>query len=419
MPSKPTHILYIAEFSTGGSVESLLCLAGGLNKSEYEASVLFFTMPAERVVKRFETTGAKVHSLYPRANAQGGPSDIRKRNMQSRVRNLFGRRIERFYESLKYAIHFLRFRFPIYKALRKKIEELQPDLIHLNNGVRSDTPGILAARRSGIPTICHVRTFSKLTYLNVAAARSIETFVCISNAVRDTLVDYGIRNDRCVVVPNAVDPEQFRASGRSSIDIRNEFGFDGSHYVFALVGRVVSWKGHDYFIEAIAEANKTKNMIKGLIVGDAEPSGKNDAYMNILLSQVNSLGLEDVVKFSGHRTDIPDIMKSSDVVVCASSLPEPFGRVIIESMAAGTVVIATDAGGAPDIIENDVNGLLVPVKNSHALAQAMLRLCEEPQLSKRLRSAAADIVQERYTVGTHVDRICDIYRSAINDKLTE
>jgi glycosyltransferase involved in cell wall biosynthesis len=289
--------------------------------------------------------------------------------------------------------------------------ELQPDLIHLNNGVRSDTPGILAAKKCGVPAVCHVRTFSKLTYLNIAAARSITTFICISNAVRDTLVDYGIDSDRCVVVANAVDPAQFKTSGGSATDIRGEFGFDKSDVIFALVGRVVSWKGHDYFLKAIAKARETNDKVKGLIVGDAGPADKNKAYESSLRSLIRSLKIDDAVRFTGHRTDIPDIMQSSDVVVCASSEPEPFGRVIIESMAMGTTVIATDAGGASDIIEHEVNGLLVPTKDSTALALAMLRLVEESELSVRLRSAATGVMRDRYTVGRHVDAVLDIYRT--------
>ncbi len=118
--------------------------------------------------------------------------------------------------------------------------------------------------------------------------------------------------------------------------------------------------------------------------------------------------------FAGHRTDIPDIMRGADAVVCASSEPEPFGRVIIESMTMKTAVIATNAGGAPDIIENNVNGLLVPVKESQALAEAMGRFCQEDRLSARLAATAIEDVQNRFNVDKHVDDICQIYQTLTN-----
>jgi len=415
MTSKRTHILYIAEFSTGGSVESLLCLVGGLDKEAFKTTVLFYSMPDERTCRRFEQAGATICSLYPRGSGKGHPRGLRKLSLQARIKGVFGSRIERYYETFKYGLDFVRFRKPIYKAIRQKIELIQPDLVHFNNGVGTDTPGILAARKCKVPAVCHIRTLARLTHISVAVSRSVGAFLCISNAVRDMAIDQGVNAARSIVVPNAVDLIRFNSTDVSANSIRDEMGWDSGHKIFALVGRVVSWKGQDYFIRALAEAHSSIPSVRGLIVGEGENTDKNDEYIEGLRSLVAEFGLDDVVVFTGHRNDIPDIMTSSDAVICGSSLPEPFGRVIIEGMAAGAVVIATNAGGAPDIIENDVNGLLVPVKDSHALAGAMLRLCEEPQLQERLLSAATDVVRDKYTVHKHVDQICDIYRSVVSE----
>jgi len=417
MPQSPTHILYIAEFSTGGSVESLLCLVGGLDKQAFKATVLFYTMPDRTICERFESTGAVVLALYPQSSGRGGPKQLQKYNLQTRVRTIFGRRIERFYESFKFALNFLRFRLTVCIAIHRQIRLIRPDLIHLNNGARTDTPGILAARAHNIPSVCHVRTFGKVTSLGVAAVRSVKVFLCISTAVRDQLVDYGVEPGRCVVVPNAVDTEQFSESALSTVGIRSELDWDETHKVFALVGRVVSWKGQDFFIKAIAEARKTDALIRGLIVGDGEATPKNDAYVANLRSLVGEFDLDDVVKFTGHRSDIPNIMKASDAVICASSLPEPFGRVIIESMAVGTPAVATDAGGATDIITNGENGILVPIKDSEALARAMLRLSRDSDFVQELRSAAMQTVADRYTVKHHVNQVCGIYDSVLEPRL--
>ena len=409
----PIHILYVAEFSTGGSVESLLCLVGGLDKTTFQATVLFYSLPDERTCNRFSDAGATVCSLYPRSTEKYRPKDLKKRNLQTKIRSIFGQTVERLYESFKFGLYFLRFRKPIYEKLCRKIQSIDPDLVHLNNGVDTDTPGMLAARKCKVPAVCHLRTLGRLTHLHVAASRSVGAFICISNAVRDVAVQQGVGANRCVVVPNAVDLARFDPATKSTNDIRSEFGWDDSHKVFSLVGRVVAWKGQDYFIHAVNEAVKSDKTIRALIVGDGEPSDSNDSYIDGLRSMISESGLEDIVRFTGHRNDVPDIMKTSDVVVCASSSPEPFGRVIIEGMATGAVVIATNAGGAPDIIENNVNGLLVPVKDSHAMAQAMLRLCTEPELTERLNSAATVSVRDRFTVATHVDQICRIYQEQI------
>ena len=413
MSRSHTHILYIAEFSTGGSIESLLCLVGGLDKQVFKATVLFYTMPDHVICARVESAGASVLALYPRSSDKGAPKHLKKYNLQTKIRTIFGQRIEHFYESLKYALYFLRFRLPVFSAIRRQIGRIKPGLVHLNNGADSDTPGILAARSRNIPTICHIRTFGKLTYLNIAAARSVRVFLCISIAVREQLIEYGIQPSRCIVVPNAVDAARFNASAISAAEIRVEFGWHSSDKVFALIGRVVSWKGQDFFIQAIAEARSTDASIRGLIVGDGDTSSTKDAYVASLRSLVNELELDDSLKFAGHRTDIPNIMKSADAVICASSLPEPFGRVIIESMAVGTPVIATNAGGVTDIITDGVNGILVPIRDSEALAHAMLRLSRDSDFAKKLRSAAMQTVKDRYTVRRHVDQICEVYRSVL------
>jgi len=405
------HILYIAEFSTGGSIESLLCLVGGLDKDKFKATVLFYEEPVVATRKRFEAAGSTVLALYPRSTGNGTQRHLPKYNLQARIRQAFGQRIEGYYESLKYAVYFLRFRRAVFNAIRHQIQLLDPDVVHLNNGVGSDTPGIMAAHRCRTPAVCHVRTLGTFTHTNIIAARAVAIFLCISNAVRDQVVDQGIKPNRCIVVPNAVDPALFSEMNDMSSDIRAEYGWNNSHKLYALVGRVVSWKGQDVFIQAIADAYKTDSSIRGLIVGEGEASSGKDEYYADLQAQVSSLGLQDVVKFTGHRTDVPQIMQSADCVVCASSLPEPFGRVIIEGMAVGTPVIATDAGGARDIISNGLNGWLVPIKNSSALSTAITRLSGDNVLAERIRAEALTTVAEHYTVDQHVAQICTIYLS--------
>ncbi len=412
MTTARVHILYIAEFSTGGSVESLLCLVGGLNKSQFKASVLFYAMPDAGTCERFASAGASIFSLYPRSSDKTRPKSLPKLSMQARIRRLFGMRVERYYETLKYGLDFMRFRIPIYKAIRHQIREITPDLIHFNNGVGTDTPGILAARRSGVPAVCHIRTLGKITLLSVAASRSVRAFLCISHAVRDVATAQGVDAKRCIVVPNAVDLSRFNSAASESKRIRAEFGCNDSHQLIALVGRVVSWKGQDYFIRALARAFKNNRNIRGLIVGEGEDTDTNRAYIDGLHSLVSESGLANVVTLTGHRADVPEIMQAADAVVCASSEPEPFGRVIIESMATGTVVIATNAGGATDIIQDNVNGLLVPIKDSASLAGAIMRLQHESGLSERLRTAASADAQKLYTVPIHVEQVCDVYRSS-------
>ncbi len=413
MPADRPHILYVAEYSTGGSIESLLTLIGGLDKDAFRVSVLFHVMPDASISERVAAAGAEVLSIHPRRPANRENGRPRRLNMQSRVRRRLGDRIEYAYASVKSAFYYVRSRLPVYRAIRDKLRDIKPDLVHFNNTVIADTPGIHAAQTCGIPTVAHVRNFGEVTYLSVVLSRSVKAFICISTAVRDYLVSRGIDAEHCVVIPNAVDLERFSANATAPAAVREEFGWTETDSIVALVGRIVSWKGQFYFIRAIAEARKSDSSIRGLIVGDDFETGERDDYIAGLKSLVEELDLEDAVRFTGHRTDVPNVMKAADVVVCASSRPEPFGRVIIESMAVGTPVIATDAGGATDIIEDGVNGLLVPIRDSDAMAAAIVRLARENELGDTLRSAGLQSVADRYTVATHAERVSDIYRNVL------
>ena len=209
MPKQRPHILYIAEFSTGGSIESLLTLIGGLDKDVYRPTILFYEMPDAEICERVEHAGADVVVISRSGFTKKGESRPIRLNMQSRVRRVFGRRIEYAYASLKYAVHYVRFRLPTYRAIRDQLQIIKPDLVHTNNTVVADTPGIQAARACGIPTISHVRNLGELTQPGVSIARSVKLFICISTAVRDHLVECGIDAERCIVIPNAVDLDRF------------------------------------------------------------------------------------------------------------------------------------------------------------------------------------------------------------------
>jgi len=137
-------IVYVAEFVTGGSVESLHSLITGLDKSRYKPTVLFYREPADDIRQRFEDASATVLVLFPGASSSGLSAAPRRYNLQTRVRKLFGRHIDRFYASLKYLYSFLRHKRAAYRELRRRISEISPDLVHLNN---APLPELTAAEK--------------------------------------------------------------------------------------------------------------------------------------------------------------------------------------------------------------------------------------------------------------------------------
>jgi glycosyltransferase involved in cell wall biosynthesis len=302
---------------------------------------------------------------------------------------------------------------PTYRALRQQFSALPVDIVHLNNGLASDMPGILAAARCKLPVICHVRAFSHHTSLHVWAARYVSVFLCVSNAIRKHILDIGVDASQTRVCYDCVNQTRFKKTAVDCNELVSEFDWTDANKVFGVIGRLDSWKGHAFFIEAVDIARRIDPAIRGLIVGGITPSETNQSYVEGLREQLKKLELGSIVAFAGHRTNIAEIIQCLDAVICSSSSPEPFGLMVVESMAVGTPVIATNAGGPAEMITDTENGILVPLKDSAAMAEAMLRIARDSDLVKKIRSAGERTVADRFTVTHHVNNVCNAYEFAL------
>jgi glycosyltransferase involved in cell wall biosynthesis len=127
----------------------------------------------------------------------------------------------------------------------------------------------------------------------------------------------------------------------------------------------------------------------------------------------DELGLVDRVAFSGFRMDVPVVMSALDILVLASASPEPFGRVLIEAMAAARPVVAADAGAAREIIEDGVQGLLVPPRDAEAMARAIIHLRTHRDAAILMGQKGQDTVQERFGMQQYRDNVQSVYRELL------
>jgi glycosyltransferase involved in cell wall biosynthesis len=134
--------------------------------------------------------------------------------------------------------------------------------------------------------------------------------------------------------------------------------------------------------------------------------------------QAASLGIADHVEFMGFRNDIPDLLNDSDIVLHASIIGEPFGQVVIEGMAAGKPVIATDGGALPEIVIPGATGLLVPLGDSKAMAEAIKQLLSNPVNARMMGIAGRRRVYEKFTIRHTAQMAQDIYLSLMNHPLS-
>lgn len=172
--------------------------------------------------------------------------------------------------------------------------------------------------------------------------------------------------------------------------------------IIGLFGRITPWKGQEIFLEALSKIPNAH----GLIVGEAFFGEEN--YQKHLQEMANRLQMESRITFTGHSDQVPEWMAVCDIVVHCSTAPEPFGLVIVEGMAAHKPIIASDGGGAQEIVMDKVTGQLTPMKDADALAIAINRYIENPVWAKELAMNGYTRSKELFSNQAMLDKFRDI-----------
>jgi lipopolysaccharide heptosyltransferase II len=178
-----------------------------------------------------------------------------------------------------------------------------------------------------------------------------------------------------------------------------------------IVGRITPLKGHDVFLKAMARVVRTVPKVKIIIAGDT--SRNKQTYKRELELLVRQLGLERYVEFLGHVEDIPELMHRLDLLVLATTTAEAFGRVLIEAGACGVPVVATEVGGVIDIIENRVNGMLVPPQDPQEMSSAIIELLKDRELARRVSLKARERIEEKFSLIRMVNETISVYEEAV------
>lgn len=212
----------------------------------------------------------------------------------------------------------------------------------------------------------------------------------------------GIREDRIFYIPNGKDALDYQPS-LSREEAREALGLGKDGLLLGFTGRLVWYKGQQYLIAALQQVIKKYPHTRLLLVGE----GKN---RETLEQMVPGPGLSENILFLGNRTDIPRVLRALDLFV-SPSLRDGMPGAVMEAMAAGLPVIATDADGSKDLIRNYENGILVPVRNSNAIAEKIIELIENKTLAGRLGRNASETISKRFTVERMVSEYQRLYAS--------
>lgn len=245
------------------------------------------------------------------------------------------------------------------------------------------------------PTL-RVHVYNQLDRWSLRAAAKVIT---VSIPFRDELASKGVARDRIEIVHNAIRPDW--GTAKSSSDLRASLNIPADRRVILIVGRLSSEKDHVTLLRAVERIRKFKPHL--LIVGEGPERAKIER-------EIGQLGLSDHVTLTGHQPSAEPYYGIADLAVL-SSLSEGSPNALLEAMASGVPVVATDVGGIPEIVKHEEGALLVPPADPGAMAAAMEKLLTNPSLSRQLADRARMLVLVKHSPQARAKHLIDIYRS--------
>jgi len=273
---------------------------------------------------------------------------------------------------------------------------LYPNLFLVPAAKLAGAPVIIASIRDRGDILTPAqRWFQKLT------CRLADCVLVNARAIRDTLIAQGFRSDNISVIRNGIVPAKYSREPQSS-RIRRELRVPPDAPLIVVLSRLNPMKGLEYFLDAARMVAPRFPEARFLVVGDGRSKSE-------LAERAAQSGLKERVLFTGFRTDAPDLLAEATLSVLPS-LSEGLSNTVLESMASGVPVIATDVGGNPELIDDGVSGLLVPPRNADALAAAMIRLLKNPVLAAMLSEAARRRIEQLFGMEASVHAVERLYR---------
>ena len=277
----------------------------------------------------------------------------------------------------------------------------QPFGLLYANSPKSFVVAALAGWLARKPVVWHLRDilgqghFSRANVRTVVALAnwSAVRVVANSRATADAFVAAGGRASLVTVVHNGIDAAPFDALGPGTrAAVRAELGIADDVFLVGCFSRLHPWKGQTVLLDAVARMPG----VHALVVGGALFSGEAP-YEADLRARAQLPDLAGRVHMLGARDDVPRLLAACDVVVHASVLAEPFGRVLVEAMLAKRPVVATAAGGVPEVVSDGETGVLVPPGDAQALGEALDALRRDPARVAALSRRGADHARTRFS----------------------
>jgi glycosyltransferase involved in cell wall biosynthesis len=289
--------------------------------------------------------------------------------------------------------------------LKKIIQSEQPDLVHLHSRRGCDVLGGIAAKLAGVPVVLSRRVdnseprwWAKLKY------RLYDHVVTISEGIRCVLASEGVPLNKLSCVPSAVNMAQYQAAN-SRDDLKQLFGFNDQDFVIGVVAQLISRKGHRYLLEVLPKLRQQYPNLQLVFFGQGP-------LKSALEQQITDLGLSDCVTLAGFRDDLEKLLPQLDLLVHPAEI-EGLGVSLLQAASAKVPIIATAAGGMPEIVRHGMTGLLVQPRDSQALKLAIESMISQPQQAAAMAEAAHQLVSVAFSIPAMVKGNLAVYKKLL------
>jgi glycosyltransferase involved in cell wall biosynthesis len=372
----------------GGGDRYLYYLLKNINRRKFNPSVAYYIQNSGPDAIRIRNMGVPVFFLKRNPNPDGSPSppqimpDNNVTPQPNKIRALF-----------KFLMQFLFVEAPRIMQLVRIIKKQSIDLVVLNNDVSCHIAGALSAKLAGVHCLCRkAGEIGGSTFVKRLLNPCVDLYIAVSRATEQDQISNNPFRRKVIIVNEGVDLELFKPSAHvaEKHSLKRQLGIPNDWKVVGNVSRFAKGKGQMEFLEAASRIRKDCPAVAFLLVGYGE-------MMQSLKQRAAELNLEECVRFTGWRTDTPELLSIMDIFVhCPTTSMEAMGIANLEAMAMEKPVLVSQNAGLTDVVVNGISGFIVPVGDISKIGELVLKLLGDAKLSSELGKQARKRVESRF-----------------------
>jgi glycosyltransferase involved in cell wall biosynthesis len=296
----------------------------------------------------------------------------------------------------------------IFKIIR--IINQEPVNIISTHSSRDSWPASIAARISSKkPMLVRTRHMShpiRNTFYNRFLYASLPyKIVCTGEAIKTELnKTLHVPIDKIISIPSGIDLTRFDKTKYNRVAFRQKLNVQENEVIIAVIALLIEYKGHQYLVDAIDKIRDTQPLIKVWFIGDGPLS-------DTLARMIQAKHLENRIQQLGFRDNIPEILAATDLTVLPSIGTEGVPQVLTQSAAMELPIIATDVGAVSEIVQDGVNGFLIPPKDSNAIAAKIAELATHSELRYQMGLAGRKIAMANFSLTKMLNKIESVYQA--------